>query len=375
MSSLRKVLPLSPCDRIAGPRDVTSTETAKRYRAAIIGLGQIGNQFDDDPKRTVVWTHAGGYSSVPAVELIAGADPDEARLQGFLSRRNVRSGYQDYHDMLRNEAIDLLSVCSPTELHCRMVLDGVRAGVKAIFCEKPLASTVEQGRSMVEACRSAGIVLAVNHIRRWDPIYLRAKRLLDDGMIGRIESIVGSYPGKVFTMGTHLFDLMRLYGGEVASVSAVAVGEALPELNLAGQLSFRSGAYGAILCGWNRSNHVFELDLHGSVGRIRISGDGSLLELYRFEDSPHYSGYRELTPVELEAGQGQATAGEENRFITAVKDLVRCAETGEIPACSGQDGLAALEIACAMVESVRRNESIALKEQDPKESQWPTSRR
>ena len=117
MSSLRKVLPLSLCDRIAGPRDVSSTETAKRYRAAIIGLGQIGNQFDDDPKRTVVWTHAGGYSSVPAVELIAGADPDEARLQGFLSRRNVRSGYQDYHDMLRNEAIDLLSVCSPTELH------------------------------------------------------------------------------------------------------------------------------------------------------------------------------------------------------------------------------------------------------------------
>ena len=375
MSSLRKVLPLSLCDRIAGPRDVSSTETAKRYRAAIIGLGQIGNQFDDDPKRTVVWTHAGGYSSVPAVELIAGADPDEARLQGFLSRRNVRSGYQDYHDMLRNEAIDLLSVCSPTELHCRMVLDGVRAGVKAIFCEKPLASTVQQGRSMVEACRSAGIVLAVNHIRRWDPIYLRAKRLLDDGMIGRIESIVGSYPGKVFTMGTHLFDLMRFYGGEVASVSAVAVGEALPELNLAGQLRFRSGAYGAILCGWNRSNHVFELDLHGSAGRIRISGDGSLLELYRFEDSPHYSGYRELTPVELEAGQGQATAGEENRFITAVKDLVRCAETGEIPACSGQDGLAALEIACAMVESVRRNESIALKEQDPKESQWPLSRR
>ena len=228
---------------------------------------------------------------------------------------------------------------------------------------------------MVEACRSAGVVLAVNHIRRWDPMYLGAKRLLDDGVIGRLESIVGSYPGKVFTMGTHLFDLMRFYGGEVASVSAVAVGDALPELNLAGQLRFHSGAFGAILCGWNRSNHVFELDLHGSGGRIRISGDGSLLELYRFEDSPRYSGYRELTPVQLDGGQGKPTDGEENRFIAAVKDLVTCVETGKIPACSGQDGLAALEIACAMVESVRRNESIALKEQYSKESQWPTSRR
>jgi predicted dehydrogenase len=376
MSSLRRALPLSPCDRIAGPRDVSSTDTTKRYRAAIIGLGQIGNQFDDDPKRTVVWTHAGAYGSIPTVELIAGADPDETRLQGFLSRRNVRSGYLDYHDMLRDESIDLLSVCSPTELHCEMVLDGVRAGVKAIFCEKPLAATVEQGRRMVEACRSAGVVLAVNHIRRWEPMYLRAKRLLDDGVIGRIESIVGSYPGKVFTMGTHLFDLMRFYGGEVASVSAVAVGEAIPELNLAGQLRFRSGAFGAILCGWNRSNHVFELDLHGSEGRIRISGDGSLLELYRFDESPRYSGYRELIPVQLEAGEGQPTDGEENRFIAAVKDLVRCAETGNVPACSGQDGLAALAIACALVESARRgNETVSLNERSPKESPWPTSRR
>ena len=343
------VLPLSHCDLMK----TSSTKPNERLRAAIIGLGQIGNQFDDDPKRTSVWTHAGAYSSVPAVELIAGADPDETRLHRFLDRRQVRAGYRDYQEMLQKEDIDLLSVCSPTELHYTMVLAGVQTGVKAIFCEKPLASTVEQGMAMVEACRSAGIVLAVNHTRRWESIYLRAKRLIDEGVIGRIESICGHYPGKVFTMGTHLFDLMRYYGGDVEWVSAVEVGEATPEPNLAGHLRFRSGAYGAILCGWDRSNHVFELDIHGSEGRIRISGDGSLLELYRFEDSPQYSGYRELTPVDPEAGRLSAAPGEENRFIAAVKDLVRCAQAGGIPACSGQDGLAAVEIACALVESAR----------------------
>jgi len=368
MISRRKALPLSLCERTNELPLGVGAATPKRYRAAIIGLGQIGNQFDDDPKRTAVWTHAAAYSSVPAVELIAGADPDETKLRRFQDRRNVRAGYRDYQEMLQEEAIDLLSVCSPTELHYPMVLAGVRAGVKAIFCEKPLASTVEQARRMVEACRSAGVVLAVNHTRRWDSIYRDAKRLIDEGLIGRIESITGHYPGKVFTMGTHLFDLMRYYGGEAEWVSAVEVGQAWPEPNLAGHLRFHSGAHGAILCGCERSNHVFELDIHGSDGRIRISGDGTRLEHWRFEDSPRYSGYRELALVDRQEQKAVPAASQEDRFITAIKDLVRCAGSGEVPACSGHDGLAALAIACAMVESAHQANGCVSLESDVQRS-------
>src|SRR5438094_3492640 len=165
--SRREALPVSRSDRIAELSPPGGTSRApKRYRAAIIGLGQIGNQFDDDPKRSVVWTHAGAYGSVPEVELIAGADPDANRLDRFLDRRKVQGGYRDYQQMLRDEAIDLLSVCSPTELHFPMVLDGVRAGVKAIFCETPLASAAEPGVAMAEACRPAGAVLAATPTRR-----------------------------------------------------------------------------------------------------------------------------------------------------------------------------------------------------------------
>ena len=371
-----KVLPLSLCDRIAELSPPGSSSGApKRYRAAIIGLGQIGNQFDDDPKRTIVWTHAGAYGSVPEVELIAGADPDEARLQRFLDHRHVRAGYRDYQEMLRDQAIDLLSICSPTELHSPMVLEGVRAGVKAVFCEKPLASTVEQGVAMVETCRAAGVVLAVNHTRRWEPIYLQAKRLLDDGVIGRIESIAGYYPGKVFTMGTHLFDLMRYFGGEVESVSGRQISGAESEPNLCGHLRFQSGAHGAILSGWDRANHIFELDLLGSGGRLRLSGDGTQLEVFRFEESPRYSRYRELVSMPLDHGDGMQ---KENRLIEAVKDLVGCLHTGGTPACSGEDGLAALEIGCGLVESARmggRPVQLRPSRKNEGRKQWLTSPR
>ena len=343
---------MSGCDQLKeAPLDSRGEGlSTMRYRTAIIGLGQIGNQLDDDPKRTMVWTHAGAYAAVPGVELIAGADPDGDRLQRFCKRRGVAAGYRDYREMLRSETIHLLSVCSPTALHYEMVLEGVRAGVKAIFCEKPLAATVDQAAEMVTACASAGVVLAVNHTRRWESTYLQAKHVLDQGIIGRIESIAGYYPGKVFTLGTHLFDLMRYFGGEVDWVSGVEVGQAKPEPNLCGYLQFQAGAHGAILCGWDRANHIFELDLLGSRGRLRLSGDGAQLEVFGFEDSPRYSRYRELVRTSTNS---DGCIQDENRLIAAVKDVIRCVHTGGTPACSGLDGRAALAIACGLVESAR----------------------
>lgn len=333
------------------PRSNDIKDSQAPLRAAIIGLGQIGNLFDDDPKRSGVWTHAGAYAAVPEIELVAGADPDHDRVSRFTARWGQTAGYRDYREMLRSESIHLLSVCAPTALHYEMVMEGVKAGVNAIFCEKPLASTMETAMEMVEACESAGVVLAVNHTRRWESIYRHAKRLVNHGAIGSLESVVGSYPGKVFTMGTHLFDLMRYFGGEVEWVCGQGGDQEAGEPSLSGLLQFRSSVPGFVVSGRDRSNHIFELDLVGSRGRLRFSGDGERLDVFRYEDSPRYSGYRELAPCLLEE---PVPAQFENRFVTAVKDLLACVQTGGIPACSGRDGMAALEVAWGLCESVRQ---------------------
>jgi predicted dehydrogenase len=241
-----------------------------------------------------------------------------------------------------------------------MVLAAVQAGVRAIFCEKPLASTPAQATEMVERCRGAGVLLAVNHTRRWEPLYVRAKQLLAEGAIGRLEAIVGYYPGKVFTMGTHLFDLMRFFGGNVQWVCGQSADMWIAsdeEENLSGQVQFRSGATGCIVSGWDRTNHVFELDLFGSAGRLRLSGDGAAMDLCRFEESPRYSGYRELAP---DAGIGGVVPDglfQASRLVTAMQDVIDCVGSGKQPACNGLDGLAALDIAYALRESVQRGNS------------------
>lgn len=326
------------------------------YRAGVIGLGQIGNLFDEDPRRKEIWTHTGAYLAMPNVTLTAGADSDEDRRRRFLYRSVTANAYVDYRTMLQAENLQVVSICTPTALHHEMVLAAVHAGVRAIFCEKPLAATSEQAAEMVEVCQAAGVLLAVNHTRRWEPIYVRAKQLLSDGAIGRMQAIVGYYPGKVFTMGTHLFDLMRFFGGDVKWVCGQSP-DPRPasdeEGGLSGQVQFRSGATGCIVSGWDRANHVFELDIFGSAGRLRVSGDGAAMDLYRFEESPRYSGYRELV-LDDEIGRFVRDGlPQVSRLVSAMRDVIDCLGSGNQPACSGQDGLAAVDIACALCESVR----------------------
>jgi predicted dehydrogenase len=337
-----------------------SERTQPPYRAGIIGLGQIGNLFDEDPRRKEIWTHTGAYLALSDVVLAAGADSDEDRRRRFLYRGVTANAYVDYLAMLQSEKIHVLSICTPTALHHDMVLAGVRAGVRAIFCEKPLAATPEQAAEMVEVCQSAGVLLAVNHTRRWEPIYIRAKHLVEEGAIGRIEAIVGYYPGKVFTMGTHLFDLMRFFGGDVEWVCGQSSDPRISsdeEGSLSGQVQFRSGATGCIVSGWDRTNHVFELDLVGSAGRLRLSGDGASLDLSRFKESPRYSGYRELAPDAETRRFSLDGQPQVSRLVTAMRDVIDCIGSGKQPACSGQDGLAAVDIASALRESVAHGNS------------------
>jgi predicted dehydrogenase len=106
--------------------------------------------------------------------------------------------------------------------------------------------------------------------------------------------------------------------------------------------------------GRDRANHVFELDIFGSAGRLRVSGDGAAMELCRFEESPRYSGYRELVPNDVSGRFVRDGQPEASRLVIAMRDVIDCLGSGKQPACSGQDGLAAVEIACALCESVKQ---------------------
>ncbi len=181
------------------------------YKAAIIGLGNIGSLFDEDSRRKDVSSHAGAYLVSTDVEIDAAADPDKSKLERFSARCPGVKLYTDYKDMLAGQRLDIISVCSPTNTHFEIVSDAAKYDIRAIFCEKPIASRVEDGHSLVELCGKKAITLAVNHSRRCDRNYIRIKEYITQGEIGEITSITGIYPDKVYMVGLPGENMQSIY--------------------------------------------------------------------------------------------------------------------------------------------------------------------
>ncbi len=321
-----------------------------KLKAGIIGLGNIGSLFDEDPRRKEVWSHVGAYLASPKVAIVAGAEPDITRLNRFAQRCPQAKPYQDYGEMLKDNRLDMVSICSPTDTHFEILSRAVEAEVKAIFCEKPVASRVEDAHQMVDICQAEGVILAVNYTRRWDQNYRQVKEYIDQGKIGEIRSIIGNYSDKVFMMGTHLVDMLRFFGGEVDWVIGEGGNLDADDPGISGLLLFKNGAKGFLTCNGKRENLVFEIDVLGTEGKIRIVENGYRTEFFRFEESNRYSGYQELKRQPMP----KSKAGK-NPLVSGVEDILECIEKGGEPACTGKDGLKALEIAVALCTSARNN--------------------
>ena len=94
------------------------------YRAAVIGCGRIGSEFDDDPKRKTISTHAGAYSAVDEIKLVAASDLNEQKLMRCGKRWRITSLYTDYREMLKKESLDIISICTWNSTHLEIVKNG-----------------------------------------------------------------------------------------------------------------------------------------------------------------------------------------------------------------------------------------------------------
>lgn len=101
---------------------------------------------------------------------------------------NTPKTYEDYHDLLADSGVDAVFIATPEHLHYPMFMDAIKAG-KNIYTEKPLAHTIEQGEEMVKAAEASGKTVQVGTQNRSNSLYIRAKQMVADGMIGDIHYV------------------------------------------------------------------------------------------------------------------------------------------------------------------------------------------
>jgi len=329
------------------------------YRAGIVGCGRKAATLDDEDRCRINYsippdTHAAAYAQIPGVRLVAAADPNDAKRRLMQERWGVAAVYADYREMLARERLDLVSVTTRADLHAEVTIAAAAAGVRGVLCEKAMATSLQEADAMLEACRRAGTRLSVDHTRRWHPTYERALEALQSGAIGDLRCVVGTCPGPLIHNGTHLFDLMRLFGGEVTWVSGEVYDAADPDAPGRAMVQFYSGVVGfADLDG----QLGFALELQGTTGRLFIDSAEDGVAIWEYADPgttrdgrAWYQGgpCRARRIRQLPPGAGRGT------LVAAIEELVACIEEGRASRSSGHDGRAALELALAVYESHAR---------------------
>jgi predicted dehydrogenase len=174
----------------------------ERHRVGVIGCGGIGVQ------------HVNGIVGMDSAELVAGCDLNEDTLAAFGERwadtwPNV-TRYTDYREMLEREHLDVITIATPDNRHVDPVVDAANAGVNAIFCEKPLATSLADADRMRAAVEENNVLFSVDHTRRWIPLWRHmVEEVIAGGQVGEVQYVVGTLSGKrgsLFRNGTHLID-------------------------------------------------------------------------------------------------------------------------------------------------------------------------
>ena len=277
--------------------------TNATYRAGIIGLGFIGgaDQVSGDAlgQRVVDLdgTHFAALSNHPRVNRIVGSSRDPGRRERFAQRASTTT-YADWEEMLALESLDIVSVATYAPVHAEITVACAKHGIRAIYCEKPIATRLADAERMIEACDEAGALLVLNHQRRFNLNHRRLREFIAADGLGELTS--GSLQwgsGRLGNVGTHMIDaLLMLTGRKIEAVSAT--------LDLAGKPDCRGpefsdpGGWGVIRLEGGVMVTVDAGDYATVPGQITLNGtegravsDGSSITLEQWDgDQEHWDG-------------------------------------------------------------------------------------
>ncbi len=329
----------------------------KRLRMAVLGVGHLGQH------------HARILAQFPDVELVGVVDADPAQADAVAARLDTRA-YDTFEPLL--DAVDAVSVVTPTSFHYPVASEFLRRGVSAMV-EKPICKSVDEADELIALARDSGAALQVGHIERFNPAFEElARRPITPKFIESERH--GPFTGRSLDIGAvldlmiHDLDLiLALVPGPVRDVYAVG-GAVLGghEDMVNARIVFETGCVAHVTASRISARPKRRLRIWAPEGYAGIDFVNRKLHLVQASDEVRRSGLRidrmdgparsrlkdevfgrhlEVQHVESDRRGDQLTA--------ELRHFVDCVRTGETPRVTGEAGRDALALAHRVLDSVR----------------------
>lgn len=318
---------------------------AATIRVGVAGAGFIG----------VV--HARAYKQIPGVELVGVADPVDEKVETITKEVGCQ-GFHTYEDMLERANLDIISVCLPPALHLPAAEAAAQAGAHIVM-EKPITRTVEEADQMLSVCKEAGVYLMTGFTHHFYPEMCEAKRLLDNGAVGKPLTVLDSMSithsfvlpwyrdrdiagGGVFMCNAvHGFDRVSwVLGQRITAIAALVQPIAGSQGEDYGSVlaRFDGGAQGTFFQHWGPYRTVMcEMQVYGDEGMIHVRSWDSIEILVGDKRTVHRYYYLDYSLSE------RVMVG----MVAELKEMVEAVREGRQPEPSGEAGRSSVALVLA----------------------------
>jgi predicted dehydrogenase len=302
-------------------------------RVGVIGVGIMGSN------------HARVFSDLPGARLVGVVDPDPKRRERVANAIGCRT-FSNI-DGLIADGVDAVTIAAPTHLHQDIALSCIERGLH-VMVEKPIASTVEEGRSIIAAARNAGVTLMVGHVERFNPTVEAIKEAIrNEDILSIAITRVGPFPprmsnvGVVIDLAVHDIDLIRWFTDSDIVEVQPQLSSAVAEREDIALLQFRtaSGVLAHINTNWLTPFKARNVTI--ATRDKYIMGDlltRQVTECFGFQPDGSYS------MRHLSVGHAEPLRAELQSFANAIRNQ-------QEPGVTGEEGVASLEIAIRCLES------------------------
>jgi predicted dehydrogenase len=326
-----------------------------KLRVAVVGVGHLG------------FHHARNYARMTDVDLIGVVDVDERRAAEVGAQLGA-DWFTRSDDIL--DRVDAVSVAVPTTCHYQVAIEFLSRGIHALV-EKPLTSTVEEGRKLVRAAEKAGAVLQVGHIERYNPAVQAVAPYIDNPRFIECHRLAPFAPRNVdvdvvLDLMIHDIDLALSFArSPVKRMDAVGVAVLTPREDIANtRLEFQNGCVANLTASRVSKDKLRKVRVFQSNCYVSIDCLQRQAEVYAKSDEP---GGREILSA-IGTGSSPLPGGvdpmglivrkdirvvQEEPLYLQLRDFVSCVRESRTPLVSGEQGLAALVTALDVVHKLR----------------------